>query len=422
LHLHAVRGNSDDPTSAHALEIINYTGLLAKYSHCREPVIDGLLRVSEIMNVIAPPKAGKTWITQSLAIAVATGNRWLDTFATTQSRVLLIDNELHPETIAHRLRLLTQGLGVPADDLALTLHVCHLRGRLKDLDSLSVGLRQIERGKYGLVVIDAFYRIACTADENDNRAMAALYNTLDGLADAMGTSFALVHHASKGNQADKSVTDVGAGAGAQSRAADVHLIMRQHEEQDAVVLDGAARSWPPITPMCFRRSFPVWIPAPELDPTALRRPKTRPSRRSAEERPPKPTWTAKLFAETFVRAEPQARAAVEETAAEAGLSGRLISGLIKNASQLGHIHVWKERGKPLIATVKPPELPLPSGDVATDTEPAPSRKSVPTPKRVRKPHQAPTGAKARARTPPHPPPVGEPTGGGWCARAYEPVE
>jgi hypothetical protein len=79
----------------------------------------------------------------------------------------------------------------------------------------------------------------------------------------------LIHHSSKGSQSNKSVTDVGSGAGAQSRATDSHLILRPHEEPGTVVLEAACRSWPPIEPRCLIWEFPVWKPATELDPTAL---------------------------------------------------------------------------------------------------------------------------------------------------------
>ncbi len=74
----------------------------------------------------------------------------------------------------------------------------------------------------------------------------------------LNCSFVLVHHASKGNQSVKSVTDVGAGAGSQSRATDTHLVLRHHQEPGCVVVDAAVRSWPPIEPQCLRWSFPVW--------------------------------------------------------------------------------------------------------------------------------------------------------------------
>ncbi|WP_200836773.1 AAA family ATPase [Rubripirellula obstinata] len=48
----------------------------------REPdrvgLFPGLLRAGEIMNVIAPPKAGKSWLASDMALAVATGRPWLD--------------------------------------------------------------------------------------------------------------------------------------------------------------------------------------------------------------------------------------------------------------------------------------------------------------------------------------------------------
>ena len=38
----------------------------------------------------------------SLAVSVAQGRPWLDTFECFPGRVLIIDGELHPDTVAHR--------------------------------------------------------------------------------------------------------------------------------------------------------------------------------------------------------------------------------------------------------------------------------------------------------------------------------
>ncbi len=99
--------------------------------------------------------------------------------------------------------------------------------------------------------------------------MARMYNTVDGIAEATGAAAALVHHASKGNQSEKSVTDVGSGAGSISRAADTHLILRRHQEEGAYVLDLVMRSWPAAPPFCIRRRFPLWELAEDLDPAEL---------------------------------------------------------------------------------------------------------------------------------------------------------
>ena len=47
----------------------------------------------------------------------------------------------------------------------------------------------------------------------------------------LGAAIVLVHHTTKGAQAGKSVTDIGAGGGAQSRAADTHLVARYDEKK-----------------------------------------------------------------------------------------------------------------------------------------------------------------------------------------------
>jgi hypothetical protein len=176
----------------------------------------------------------------------------------------------------------------------------------------------------------------------------------------MGAAFALIHHASKGNQSAKSVTDVGAGAGAQSRATDTHLVLRPHEEKNAVVLDAAARSWPPIAPICLRWEFPLWKPASDLDPTALRPDRPSKKKAAAEEpsKPPEPVWTPKRFADTFGKPEPRPRAVVLEEAQTAGLSDRKAERLLSAAIGCGYLHDWKEAGansRTMIGTAPPPE-------------------------------------------------------------------
>jgi len=143
---------------AAALPIMTCAQLVRRYPERRPPIIEGLLRQGETMNVIAAPKVGKSWLTLGQAFAVGLGQPWLGTFATHRGRVLIIDNELHPETSAHRLRVLAEALGLPLDEIADAVHVLNLRGRLANLRELGAGLRQIERGRYALAIIDAFYR------------------------------------------------------------------------------------------------------------------------------------------------------------------------------------------------------------------------------------------------------------------------
>lgn len=313
--------------------------LLRAYTQLRAPIIQGLLRRGETMNIIAPPKTGKSWLVLGLAMAIATGRKWLGAFETVASDVLIIDNELHLQTLAHRIPQVAEALRVGLDEIADTIHLHSLRGQLRDIFALREYFDGVEPGRFGLVVLDAMYRfMPREMDENDNGTMAGIYNHIDALADRLACSFVLIHHATKGNQSAKAVTDVGAGAGSQSRATDTHLVLRPHEEPGAVVLEAAVRSWPPIEPLALRWTFPIWSPAAELDPTRLRAEK--PKRRTGDAGDVPRAEQVQDFVARFITAEPQTRSTILQAATAGGLSGRVSQRLLHTAEELGLIHRW----------------------------------------------------------------------------------
>lgn len=319
--------------------------LMTAHPTLRAPLISGVLRCGETMNVIAPPKTGKSWLVLALAMGVATGRRWLDTFDTVAGDVLIIDNELHAETLAHRIPQVAECLRIGMNEIAETVSVHSLRGQLRDIFSLGQYFESIEPGRYALIVLDAFYRfMPRDMNENDNGTMANIYNHVDALADRLGCSFVLIHHATKGNQSGKAVTDVGAGAGSQSRAADAHVVLRPHEERGAVVLGAAVRSWAPIEPMVLRWEFPLWRPAPELDPTRLRTERPGRTSRNTPGDVGDDEWTVEQFVERFISSASSPISAAdlrESVRGERGLSWRRVMDLIEIAEARGIIHRWR---------------------------------------------------------------------------------
>jgi len=319
---------ADDPECP----VLSYGELVARFPRLREPVIHGLMRRGESMNVIASPKTGKSWLVVDLALAVATGRPWLDTFATEPGNVLIIDNELHQETSAARIPRVAEARGIAESAVKDRIYIDNIRGRLRAITAMGQYFERIEPGKFRIIVLDAFYRfMPPDSDENDNGTMAQVYNRLDAYADRLNACFILIHHSTKGNQSGKSVTDVGAGAGAQSRAADAHLVLRPHEEEGVVVLDAAVRSWPPVQPICLRWDFPLWRRDDTLDPSQLR--KERPHRRSRSDEPSE-TWTVEKFVTTFV-ATPVTKQVVLDLAKASGISNREASRLISIAKSEG---------------------------------------------------------------------------------------
>jgi hypothetical protein len=316
--------------------------LLADFPELRPPVVHGLLRRGETMNIISAPKRGKSWLVTDLALAVATGQPWLG-YETVAGNVLIVDNELHGETIANRIPKVGKARGIGLEDIADKVFVENLRGRLEDIFRMQDYFLALESGRFTLVILDAFYRFMPKAsDENDNGTMANIYNAIDAYANHLGCCFVLIHHSTKGNQSGKAITDVGAGAGAQSRATDTHLILRPHEMDDVVVLEAAVRSWPSIQPRCLRWTFPIWTPADDLDPARLRpdrprKPRSKPEKASAPQ--PEP-WTVDRFVQQFIPKEPRTKKAIVASAKMSGISNRDAEGMLSLALESGTVHRW----------------------------------------------------------------------------------
>lgn len=323
--------------------------LVGTFPDLREPIVQGLLREGEIMNLIASTKLGKSWLATDLAIAVSTGRTWLEQFECERGDVLIIDNELHPETSAHRIPKVAAARQIPFDAFADHLFVENLRGRINDVLSMEQYFKKIPVGRYKLIILDAFYRfMPRNMDENDNGTMTTIYNRLDDYAEKLRTSFVLIHHTSKGNQSAKTVTDVGAGAGSQSRATDTHLVLRLHDQPDVAVLDAAVRSWPPLDPRCLRWAYPVWTPADDLDPNQLRQEgkqrKSSPVIEAATDPNEILIESAEEFVEEFVGTEPQLRELIIEEAEAAGISNARAKQLLKRALARGLIYRWQFDG------------------------------------------------------------------------------
>ena len=271
------QANDDD-------EFMDACDILEKYTELRPVLIDGYLRVGEIMNLIAAPKTGKTWFVLALAIHVATGRDWLG-HTCNAGRVLIIDNELHRETSSQRLRIVLKALGIPPSEIRGRITFWHLRGKWKSVHEIGARADWFREQGYKLIITDAFYRaLPAGTDENDNGAIAGIYNAMDVYAQRIGCAFIFIHHTAKGNQSQKSVTDVGAGAGAQSRAADTHMTLREHKDDGYLVLESAVRSFPKQEPIVLKMEFPLMVPDYAKDPTDLAgKAEPRPRRRTAAE-------------------------------------------------------------------------------------------------------------------------------------------
>lgn len=349
--------------------------LLANHPHLRPPVIHGLLRQGENLNLNAPSKRGKSWLQNYIALCVASGRTIFDRFRVERGSVLIVDNELHRETIAHRLPKVAGALGLTPAEWVDHVQVDCLRGRLVDLLAMELHyFPKIDPGRFRVIVLDAWYRLIPEGfDENNNAHMSLLYNSLDRIEARLGCAFVLIHHSTKGNQSEKAVTDVGSGAGAMARATDVHLALREHEEENAVVMEARVRSWEPVQPLCLRWEFPLWVHAPDLNPAALKRPprrgrNTSPREQAAPAEPPPEPWTPERFVTAFIKPEPTDQKIIKARARAAAIPVLKVDDLLAIARADGLAHEWTfPKNRTVYFATTPQPVTATTGDAAPDS-------------------------------------------------------
>lgn len=317
----------------------NFNELLGENLEMKPPLIHGLLRIGEIMNVISSPKVGKSWLVIDLALSIIRGEKWLGSYQIEKGRVLVIDNELHEETMVNRYKKVCEAKSIEPGEIAGNLDFWSYRGHLEDLVSLSEGmLGEIKKDEYQMIIIDAWYRVLPQGtDENDNGGIARLYNTLDTLARVLNTAMVVIHHSSKGNQSLKDVTDVGAGAGSQSRAADSHLVLRKHQMEDFIVLEGVTRTWPKVSPICIGWSYPVFFLAEYLDPSEL----LGAEKKKGEQKRKEPEMSTEDFVLKYLESKPLHEILVIEKAEHDRLTERQARKFIKKAIAKNMVYKWK---------------------------------------------------------------------------------
>ncbi|MFA7279140.1 MAG: AAA family ATPase [Sterolibacterium sp.] len=248
----------------------------------RQAIIHGLVRRGEVINIIAPPKSGKTWLAYHMAICVASGGHLLGIteWKCEPGPVVIFDNELHEETSGARIPMVLKAMDLPAEILD-RIYVVSLRGKLVDINTLAPEIAKAKMLKPKMVILDALYRfIPKGMKENDNADATAIMNTIDNYGAMLETAaIGLVHHTSKGSQGETDLMDVGAGAGAFARATDNHMAVRPHEDADHYIIEAQPRSFKKPEKIVCEWAFPLWWNVEGKNPDDLKgkkKPKSTP--------------------------------------------------------------------------------------------------------------------------------------------------
>jgi KaiC/GvpD/RAD55 family RecA-like ATPase len=157
-------------------------------------LVEELIGRGDVVLQTGEPGVGKSWLSMSLAIAVADeGDTWLGRSISTHGRVLYIDEENGEEIVRQRLEKL--GLDLDATE---NLRYVHQQGVRLDRYPERI-LDEAVAFDPVLIVLDSLTRFH-TQDENSAGAMAALFNdAINPLARETGATVLLLHHVNKGD-------------------------------------------------------------------------------------------------------------------------------------------------------------------------------------------------------------------------------
>lgn len=145
----------------------------------------------------AQAKAGKTWADLDLALSVASGGEWLDTFPVQRAGTVLVClGEGGERKMLRRLRAIAAWKGLAAPE-ALPIHLLFRVPHLSSASQLERLAVDLDDHRPVLVIIDPLYLAARGAKGSDLYAMGAALEGVQQLCQQVGAALVVVHHWNK---------------------------------------------------------------------------------------------------------------------------------------------------------------------------------------------------------------------------------
>lgn len=245
-------------------------------------IIEGMLAQGDLALITAGSKSFKSWLALQIAICTASGIPFLDR-KTTQTKTLVLNFELKPQSIRNRLRSIAHRLNCRQKNLT----VWNLRNRTINAAFLAILTRTIKEKGFGLVILDPLYSMYGVVEsdnvENSNPAMTELLSTIRATCEEVGAAVLIIHHHAKGDSAAKASIDRASGAGALGRFPDSVLSLIPHQLQNAYVVEIDFRDFPPCDPFVIRRENCIMVLDEDLDPASKKTTKPANTKMTAQE-------------------------------------------------------------------------------------------------------------------------------------------
>ena len=176
----------------------------------------------------AEDKAGKTWALLDLAVAVASGSRWLGRYRCEQGAVLLLLGEGGKRRMVRRLSAVASHAGVSLKGLPIrsSFRVPHLTSRA-DLSELDADM---QAHPPRLVVLDPLYLAARGANGAQLYEMGEHLENLQLVTQQAGAALVVATHYNKTGEGRGPKRITGAGPGAWGRVLVTAEVVGRHRE------------------------------------------------------------------------------------------------------------------------------------------------------------------------------------------------
>ena len=211
------------------LEIWNWWRFKEEGQNCPEQewLAENMIIHKGLHFIAAASGSGKSWLGIDLAIACASGRPWCNFIETTPVKVLYINEEINLKQFWGRFCMMHN------TDLP-NLHIIQKKNTKVDkryhVDAL---VKYIKDNDIQLVVVDTFVRVH-GMDENDNGAVAKLYDRFQELIDA-GAAVVILHHNKKLAPGTAITQDTMRGAS--DLAAQADMVLSINHDIDAKTYD-----------------------------------------------------------------------------------------------------------------------------------------------------------------------------------------
>lgn len=218
-----------EPKEEPELEIWDWWRFKQEGMNCPEEdwIAENMVIHKGLHFIAAGSGSGKSWLGIDLAIACASGRPWCHFIETTQTRVLYINEEIETKRFWGRFCMMH------ADDIP-DLHVIQKKNTKVDkqrhIDTL---VKYIKEHRIQLVIVDTFVRVH-GMDENDNNAVAKLYDRFQDLIDA-GAAVIILHHNKKAAPGTAITQD--SMRGASDLAAQADMVLSIYHDIEAKTYD-----------------------------------------------------------------------------------------------------------------------------------------------------------------------------------------